>query len=170
MMTDDEEKHLRQELLRKQEFWETPRNVAILLGVTAAIAAAIGFFIGRREPPPPPVVRPIIFGNFDMTGGQFIDAVQTACLAVIAVMVIYVVLRFDRALGIAVGKLKKALTTQRAMQEGIERVWSRVDTIESLQGTRKDFIPPAELMAMLNDMRSRLERLEAKNETPSNHH
>ena len=66
-MTDDEEKQLRQELLavklslkRKQEFWETPRNLAILVGVTAAIAAAIGFWLGRESAgPPAPIARPV---------------------------------------------------------------------------------------------------------------
>jgi hypothetical protein len=61
-MTDDEEKQFRQELLmadldlrRKQGFWETPRNIVILLGVAVAIAGALGYKIGR-EPSPPPVV------------------------------------------------------------------------------------------------------------------
>src|SRR5580704_910553 len=54
MMTDDEEKELKQELLmvdldlrRKQSFWETPRNIALLLAATAAIAGAVGFKIGQ---------------------------------------------------------------------------------------------------------------------------
>jgi hypothetical protein len=59
MMTDDDEKLLRQELLvadldlrRKQGFWETPRNIAILLGVAAAIAGALGYKIGSTPPAP----------------------------------------------------------------------------------------------------------------------
>jgi hypothetical protein len=58
MMTDDEEKELKQELLmvdldlrRKQSFWETPRNIALLLAATAAIAGAVGFKIGQTSPP-----------------------------------------------------------------------------------------------------------------------
>jgi hypothetical protein len=57
-MTDDEEKQLRQELLmvdldlrRKQSFWETPRNLALLLAATAAIAGAVGFKIGQSPQP-----------------------------------------------------------------------------------------------------------------------
>jgi hypothetical protein len=59
MLTDDEEKQLRQELLvadldlrRKQSFWETPRNIALLLAATAAIAGAVGFKIGQTPSPP----------------------------------------------------------------------------------------------------------------------
>ena len=58
------EKQLRLELLaadvklrRKQEFWETPRNIAILVGVTAAIAAAIGFWFRGSAPRQQPPVR-----------------------------------------------------------------------------------------------------------------
>ena len=53
-----------------------------------------------------------------------------------------------------------------ALQEGIERVWARVDLIESRQGTQKTFIPTAELKAMLDEIRGRLDRLETKNEDP----
>ena len=92
-MTDDEERQqLKRELLavklslkRKQEFWETPRNVAILIGVTAAIAAAIGYWLGRGSAPPTLLFRPITSGNSDsMRTDQFIDAVQTAGIVVIA--------------------------------------------------------------------------------------
>jgi hypothetical protein len=60
-VTDDEEKQLTQELLmadlnlrRKQTFWETPRNLAIVLGAMAAIFAAVfgalGYKIGQTPP------------------------------------------------------------------------------------------------------------------------
>ena len=157
-MTDDEERQqLKRELLavklslkRKQEFWETPRNVAILIGVTAAIAAAIGYWLGRGSAPPTLLFRPIINGNSDsMRTDQFIDAVQTAGIVVIAAMVVYVVLRLERALTTASEKLKEALTTQRALQETIERVWRRVDLLE--QNPK----------VMLDEIRRRLDRLEA---------
>lgn len=168
-MTDDEEKQLRQELLavdlnlrRKQEFWETPRNLAILVGVTAAIAAAIGFWLGRQSSAPlAPTIRPAALGNFNsMHNGEFMDAVQTAGILVMTATLVYVVLRLDRALTTAAKKLKSALGNQKALQEGIERVWTRVDTIEALQGTRKDFMPPAELKALLDEIRGRLDQLE----------
>ena len=48
-------------LKRKQEFWETPRNIAILVGVTALIAGAIGFWLGRESATPPaPTARPVV--------------------------------------------------------------------------------------------------------------
>lgn len=68
MLTAEEEKELRQELLamdmnlrRKQAFWETPRNLAIVLGAavaaTAAVAGYLGYQTGRNPPPPlPPIV------------------------------------------------------------------------------------------------------------------
>jgi hypothetical protein len=43
-------------LRRKQGFWETPRNIAILVGATAALAGAVGFKIGSIPPPPPVVI------------------------------------------------------------------------------------------------------------------
>jgi hypothetical protein len=53
MMTD-EGIQLRQELLkmdldlrRKQDIWENPRNIVILLGVAATIAAVVGYEIGH---------------------------------------------------------------------------------------------------------------------------
>jgi hypothetical protein len=63
-VTADEENQLRQELLkmdielrRKQAFWETPRNIAILLGVAVALAGAVGFKIGQTSPPNPIVIQ-----------------------------------------------------------------------------------------------------------------
>jgi len=65
-MTDDEQKELEQELLmadltlrRKQVAWETPRNIAILAGAVAAIAATVGGLAGYKigqTPAPPPVI------------------------------------------------------------------------------------------------------------------
>ncbi len=62
-MTDDEEKQFRQELLmadldlrRKQAFWETPRNLAILVATTAAIFSAIAGFIGFKIGQTPPII------------------------------------------------------------------------------------------------------------------
>ncbi len=54
-MTDDEERELKGQLMqadldlkRKQAFWETPRNIAILLGTVAAITAAIAGTLGYK--------------------------------------------------------------------------------------------------------------------------
>ena len=47
------------ELRRKQVAWETPRNIAILAGAVAAIAATVGGLAGYKigqTPSPPPVI------------------------------------------------------------------------------------------------------------------
>ena len=133
-MTDDEEQQLRQDLLeadvelrRKQAFWETPRNVAILVGATAAIAAAIGFWLGQQSAPLPPIVRPVTFGGFDMTPAVFIDAVESAGIVVIAAMLVYVVVRLDRTLTGAARDIKSALTTQFNIVKRLERIERRLD-------------------------------------------
>jgi hypothetical protein len=49
------------ELRRKQVFWETPRNLAIVLGAMAAIFAAVfgvlGYKIGQTPAPPPVIIN-----------------------------------------------------------------------------------------------------------------
>jgi hypothetical protein len=54
MTTDDE---LRRALVqidillkRRQAFWETPRNLAVLIGVVAALAGTLGFRLGSQPP------------------------------------------------------------------------------------------------------------------------
>jgi hypothetical protein len=172
-MTEDEEKRLRLELLavdlslkRKQEFWETPRNIAILVILTAAIAATIaagiGFWLGRESAAPSgPVARPVgAFFGLEMRGDEFIDIVQTAGILVIAGALVYVVLRLDRTLTMAAEKLQGALSNvmkqQSQLQQNVRRLWERIDLIESLQGAQK----AAELKTMLDEIRGRLDRLE----------
>ena len=38
-------------LKTKQAFWETPRNIGILLTAVAAIAGLLGFKLGQSQPP-----------------------------------------------------------------------------------------------------------------------
>jgi len=38
-------------LKQKQAFWETPRNIAILVTAVAAIAGLLGFKLGQNQPP-----------------------------------------------------------------------------------------------------------------------
>ena len=168
-MPEDEEKQLRLELLaadlklrRKQEFWETPRNVAILVGVTAAIAAALGFWFGRQSAPASaPGFSPVILGGLDSVNrGQLIDAIQTAGIIVMATMLVYVVVRLDRTLTAAAERIKDALTVQRGLMETIERVWARVESIEQRVEERNTILPTAKLGLTLEEIRSRLDRLE----------
>ena len=169
-MADDEEKQLRLELLaadlklrRKQEFWETPRNIAILVGVSAAIAAAIGFWLGRESAAPSAAgPRPVFFsGAFDrMSGGQFVDVVQTVGICVLALMVVYVVVRLDRTLTAAARELKGAIGEQQETTRAISRIWARLEAVERLIWERNEILPTAKLGQTLEEIRSRLERLE----------
>jgi hypothetical protein len=60
-MTEDEERELRIAIMQadlllksKQGFWETPRNIALIVAAVAAIAGVLGFKLGQHEPPPAP--------------------------------------------------------------------------------------------------------------------
>jgi hypothetical protein len=65
-MTEAEETAFRQELLmsdvklrRKQELWETPRNIAILAAAIAALFSTLGGLAGYKfgsTPTPPPII------------------------------------------------------------------------------------------------------------------
>ena len=53
---EEEEQELRVAVMQadlklKQAFWETPRNIAVLLGVSVAIAGVLGFKLGQNSPP-----------------------------------------------------------------------------------------------------------------------
>ena len=59
MSDSDPERSLKLELMRmdlnlktKQAFWETPRNIAILLATVGALCTALGFKLGQSQPPP----------------------------------------------------------------------------------------------------------------------
>jgi hypothetical protein len=67
-MTDDEERELRQELMmvdldlrRKQLFWETPRNLGLVLGAVVALSGLVfgilGYKIGQSPAPPPVIIN-----------------------------------------------------------------------------------------------------------------
>ena len=172
-MADDEEKQLRLELLaadlklrRKQEFWETPRNIAILVGVSAAIAAAIGFWLGRESvAPPAPLTSPVFsLGYFDkMRGSEFVDAIQTAGIITIAAVLIYVVVRLERVITTAARDFKGAIGEQQAIGQAVNRAWARIETVEHLIRERNEILPTARLGQTLEEIRSRLERLEENN-------
>ena len=169
-MADDEEKQLRLELLaadlklrRKQEFWETPRNIAILVGVSAAIAAAIGFWLGRESAAPPaPLTSPVFgLGNFTSAkADQFMDAIQTAGIIVIAAVLIYVVVRLERVITTAARDFKGAIGEQQAIGQAVNRVWARLESIEQRIEECNAMLPTAKLGLTLEEIRSRLDRLE----------
>lgn len=43
-------------LKQKQAFWETPRNIVLLLGVAVGVAGVLGFKLGQSSPPQQPVI------------------------------------------------------------------------------------------------------------------
>jgi hypothetical protein len=64
-VTDDERQELKDKLLMadlslktRQNFWETPRNLALIVAAAAGIAGVLGFKLGQREPLPQQLVFP----------------------------------------------------------------------------------------------------------------
>jgi hypothetical protein len=60
-MTEEDERELRcavmqadLDLKRKQSFWETPRNIVLIVTAAAGIAGLLGFKLGQHEPIPAP--------------------------------------------------------------------------------------------------------------------
>ena len=45
-------------LKQKQAFWETPRNIAVLLGVAVAVAGVLSFKLGQNSPPVQVIFQP----------------------------------------------------------------------------------------------------------------
>jgi hypothetical protein len=172
-MTDNEERQIKRELLeldlklrRKQEFWETPRNIAILVGLTAAVAGAVG---GRESaaPPAPPLARPVAslwFG--EVRGDEFIDIVQTTGIVVIALWLSYVAIRLERALTAAAQKIEGALgdvmKQQSQLQQNVRRVWERIDLIESQQDKSAQQNDRAVLGEWVGRAWQHIEKLEAR--------
>lgn len=46
------------DLKLKQAFWETPRNIALLLGVVVGVAGVLGFKLGQNTPPMQIIFQP----------------------------------------------------------------------------------------------------------------
>lgn len=44
------------DLRLKQAFWETPRNITVLIGVAIGIAGVLGFKLGQNTPPQQPII------------------------------------------------------------------------------------------------------------------
>lgn len=96
-----------------------------------------------------------------MRDDHFIDVAQTLGIVVIAVVVVYVVLRLERALTAASARLKEAMTSQRTLQERFERLSARVEAVEHMVWERHEILPTPKIKNTLDELQSRLNRLEA---------
>jgi hypothetical protein len=66
-MTDDERRDLKDALLMadlrlktRQSFWETPRNITLIMAAGIGLAGVLGFKLGQREPLPTPAQSVIL--------------------------------------------------------------------------------------------------------------
>jgi hypothetical protein len=62
-LSDEDERELKVELMRadlalkqKQAFWETPRNIALLVAAAAGVAGVLGFKLGQVSPTNQPII------------------------------------------------------------------------------------------------------------------
>ena len=95
-----------------------------------------------------------------MRGDEFIDIVQTLFMGVVAVVLIYFVWRLERAFDTAGDRLRRVIVHQQEIQEGFERIWKRVDEIETQQGTRQTVLPLGKLQEQLTQLSARIKALE----------
>jgi hypothetical protein len=95
-----------------------------------------------------------------MRGDEFIDIVQTLFMGVVAVVLIYFVWRLERAFDTAGDRLRRVIVHQQEIQEGFERIWKRVDEIETQQGTRQTVLPLGKLQEQLTQLSTRVKALE----------
>jgi hypothetical protein len=69
-----------------------------------------------------------------MSGAEFVGAVQTAVIVVIAGMLVLTGRRVTRAIDIGVAKLTETLgglaKTQSQLEQNVRRIWERIDTVE----------------------------------------
>jgi hypothetical protein len=70
-----------------------------------------------------------------MYSAEFIDAVQTAGIVVIAAMLVMTGRRVTRAIDIGVARLTETLggvaETQKQLEHNVRRVWERIDAVEA---------------------------------------
>jgi hypothetical protein len=64
-VTNEEERELRIKVMQadlllkqRQAFWETPRNLALIIAAAVGIAGVVGFKLGQREPAATQIVLP----------------------------------------------------------------------------------------------------------------
>lgn len=77
-----------------------------------------------------------------LRGDELIDVAQTAALLAVATVLIIAFTAFRTEFKQAresVAKVREAFRAQSDLEEAIERIWKRIDEIETLQGMRIDF-------------------------------
>lgn len=73
---------------------------------------------------------------------ELIQAAQTAALLTVAVAVIYALNLLRKELSQAregLTQVREAFRSQKDIEDAVERIWKRIDEIETLQGMRIDF-------------------------------
>lgn len=71
-----------------------------------------------------------------------IQAAQTAALLTVAGAIIYALFMLRRELREArdaLSSVREAFRSQKDIEDAVERIWKRIDEIETLQGMRIDF-------------------------------
>ena len=72
-----------------------------------------------------------------MKNDQFIDAVQTIGIVTIAIVLSYVVARFEGMLSRSADRLKKVLIHQDKIIETTDRIGRRIETVEAVLDANK---------------------------------
>ena len=73
-----------------------------------------------------------------LAGAEFLDALQTAVLAVVALALIYALALLRKELKQAGSVLRQVLETQSQLQLNLRRLWERIDALETRQGVQGD--------------------------------
>jgi hypothetical protein len=96
-----------------------------------------------------------------MEGVEFIDIVQTVGIICNALVLLYVVIRLERAFNNASEKMRSALAHQKGTLDSINKVWTRINEIEARVGMKSNnSIETPELRATLATLSRRLDDLE----------
>jgi hypothetical protein len=99
-----------------------------------------------------------------MRPDQFVDSIQTAGIVAIAVVLIYVVVRLDRALTLVAKRFKAIMGDQRDLHINNERSWRKLEALEATINTTR---------AGITSMHRRMDEIEARgrmHEDPPNDH
>jgi predicted DsbA family dithiol-disulfide isomerase len=88
-----------------------------------------------------------------------IQGAQTAALLTVAVALIYVLNLLRTEIRRASDAMRGVLRNQKEIEESIERIWKRIDEIETAHGLRIDFDE-------LSRIKRLLDALEAAGKTP----